>query len=246
MAPRPGQLLVRTVGFLTMAAVLAGCGVRHLPPPSPPPPKTPDIDEGPEQPPAEGSGRLLIDNEHEPAKVSRVTETLSGGPTANSSGETNMPVVVDGFWTQQQKSELLCITPCAIDLKIGAHTLVFNSMDDPERASTADVRVSRGTTVVRHALGHEKPYSGAYVGGLMATLGGSGLTLMGSLALAIGLSGKPTVDEDGQTSDPRSFVAFGAVLGTVGVAALVTGILLMTSNRPEKRPGATTTFRVAN
>jgi hypothetical protein len=246
MAPRPGHRFVRTVGFMTMAGVLAGCGVRHLPPPSPPPQTIPAIDEGPEQPPPEGTGRLLLENEHEPAKVSRVTETLSGVPMPNPSGETNAVQVVEGYWTQQQKTELLCITPCAIDLRIGAHTLVFNSMNDPERASTADVRVSRGTTVVRHELGHEKPYSGAYVGGAMAVLGGSGLTLMGGLATTIGLVAKPTVDDEGNRSDPRAFVAFGAVLGTVGIAALVTGILLMTSNRPEKRPGATTTFRVAN
>jgi hypothetical protein len=246
MIPRRGPPPLRAAGLLSMASAIAGCGVRHVPPPAPPPQEIPYIVEGPDQPPPEGLGRLLIENEHEPAKVSRITETLSGVPITPA-GQTNpVQVDVESHSTPQQKSVLLCITPCAADLSIGAHTLVFASMNDPQKTSTADVRVPRGTTVVRHDLGYVKPYSGAYVGGLIAVLSGSGLALIGGLGLTVGLVAKPTVDDDGNKSDPRGFVAFGAVLGTVGIAALVSGILLMTSNRPEKRPGATTTFRVAN
>jgi hypothetical protein len=243
MTPRRGPALLHTAGALAMASAIAGCGVRHVPPPPPPRQTIPHIVEGPDQPPPEGLGRLLIDNEREPAKVSRITETFEGLPT--TAPDVHTTTVQVGPSTHQQKSELLCITPCAADLSIGAHTLVFTSMNDPQKTSTADVRVPRGTTVVRHDLGYVKPYSGAYVGGVMAVFSGSGLTLIGSLALTAGLVAKPTVDDEGSRSNP-SFVAFGAVLGTVGIAALVSGILLMTSNRPEKRPGATTTFRVAN
>lgn len=151
-----------------------------------------------------------------------------------------------GYPGVQQKTELLCITPCAVDLKTGAQTLVFTSTKEPTKTSSADVAVPRGTTVVRHELGHDKPVSGGYVGGALLVVPGIGLTLMGGLVLALGLTSDPKFDETGrQLNNPKTFATVGAVVSTVGLAALATAIILMVSNQPEKRPGATTTFRVS-
>ncbi|HVH44507.1 MAG TPA: hypothetical protein VM925_19270 [Labilithrix sp.] len=188
-------------------------------------------------------GRLLLDSEREPAKVSRVTESM--GPDSNEVllvrprylGTMAYPI-------HGPKTELLCITPCAIDLRTGALTLVFTSTRDPERTSKVDVAVATGSTVLRHELGKEKPYSAAYVGGLLSTFGGAGLTVLGAATLGLGLADAGKIDKDGNVSDPSIFVAAGAVIGTAGLTALITGIVLMATNRPEKRPGATTTFRL--
>lgn len=233
------------LGLLLVTSTSTACGVRQLPPPPAPPRVVPEVPGAPERPPPEGSGRLLIDNEREPAKVSRVIDTIAVDPLASPRRRTSVADLnAAAYPSYGQRTELLCITPCAVDLASGAHTLVFTSMSDPEKTSSADVPVSRGTTVVRHDLGAQKPYTGAYVGGAALTLAGGGLTLIGGLSLAVGLTADPTVDKDGNVSSPKDFAVFGGVVGTVGLAALVTGILLMTSNRPEKRPGSTTTFVV--
>lgn len=68
---------------------------------------------------------------------------------------------------------------------------------------------------------------------------------MGGVALGVGLTASPTVDEEGPTHAPEEIAVAGAVIGTVGLAALIGGIALMTSNRAVKQDGATTTFRAA-
>src|SRR5689334_16230811 len=117
-----------------------GCGVRELPPPEAPAAVVPSIPDGPDAPPEEGAGRLLLETVDEPAKVERVTE------------RTEPP---NGMGTYGVKTELVCITPCAVDGPTGAVSLVFTSLEDPTKKGTADVRVARGTTVVRHHLGVE-------------------------------------------------------------------------------------------
>jgi hypothetical protein len=112
----------------------------------------------------------------------------------------------------------------------------------PDHTSSGTIPVPRGTVVVRHALGHEKPVSTPYAAGFASVLGGTGLTVIGALGLTAGLVSEGSVDEQGRPIDNSGFVAFGGVLGGVGVAALVTGIVMMVANQPERRPGATTTF----
>lgn len=225
------------LALVASVSVIAACGYRELPPPAAPTPIVPDVPELPATPPADGTGRLLIDSDGEPAKVARVTERIE--PPAG------VPVVVaKGASTPYGvKSELLCMTPCAADLRTGATTLVFTSLRDPARKSTVDVAVPRGTTVVRHRIGTETPWAPGYFGGALFTLLGGGLTLMGGVALGVGLTASPTVDREGRTHDPKEIAVAGAVIGTVGLAALIGGIALMTSNRPVKQEGATTTFR---
>ena len=243
-APTSSRLLV-AVAFLTVHGA-AGCGIRELPPPAAPPRTVPVVAELPETPPPEGMGRLIIASEGEPTKVARVTETVEGNAadTHVTPHALEFTLPASGTTGHARRTELLCIAPCAVDLRVGAQSLVFTSIRDPQRTSTADVAVPRGTTVVRHQLGIERSYSVPYFAGVMSAFGGAGLTVMGSLALTVGLTATPTIDEQGNKSDGKDFVVFGGILGGVGLAALVTGIVLMTQNRPEKGPGATTTFRV--
>jgi hypothetical protein len=201
-------MIRRTLTLLLASSAVLACGARQLPPPEAPPKVVPEILGVPEAPPREGTGRLLIDNHGETAKVARV----------NESGN----------------AEVVCITPCAIDANVGAQTFVFTSLRDEERTSRADVTIVRGTSVVRHALGRETPPTTAFGAGWWVVYTGTVLTAVGGLFLAQGLAGDPRSE---------SSTTIGAVAGTAGIAALVSGILLLTSGRPAKQPGATTTFQ---
>ncbi len=189
--------------------------MKEVAPPATPPHVVPHIPEVPQEPPAENHGRVLFATEGEPAVVARVTNG-SAAP--------------------------LCITPCAADLRIGAHALTFTSLTKSDHTSSDTIAVPRGTVVMRYALGYEKPVSMPYAAGVASALAGTGLTVIGSLGLTAGLVSKGSVDEQGRPIDNSGFVTFGGVLGGVGVAALVTGIVMMVANQPERRPGTTTTF----
>jgi hypothetical protein len=207
-------------------AFVVGCA-SNLPPPDPPARVAPAIGV-PTMPDAPNQTRVTLDTAGDTAKVSRVTETTTASP----------PVV----WGKQyppyslRKTELLCVTPCIVDLAPGAHTLVFTSTTDATRTSDADVVVSNEPIVVRHALGVEKPMNGSYVGGLTAALSGGGLTLIGVAFMMAGIFGKPQTSEG--KKDPNLLPA-GIIFGSVGLAVGATGILFMTGNRPVHQTGAT-------
>jgi hypothetical protein len=223
--------MIRRALTLVFASTIFACSVQKLPAPAAPANVVPNIPDVPDGPPPEGMGRLLIDSGREPAKVARVIEA---GPVRQQELAVNR-LPVQTYSISTLKTELLCITPCAVDLRTGAHTLQLTSTREPERTSTADVAVARGTTVVRHELGSERRSSNAYATGVHALFVGTGLTLMGGLSML-----RASTHEDPDALKP--FVTLGAVIGTVGIGAVVTGIILMSGNRPAKRPGATTTF----
>lgn len=231
--------MCRAITLLLVTSTLVACSMDKLPPPAAPPKVVPVVPDIPEQPPADGIGRVLIDTDGEPAKVARVVES---GPVRQQELRVQRGLPVQTYPVTQRKTELLCITPCAVDLKTGAHTLQLTSTRAPERTSTADVAVPRGTTVVRHALGSERRLTSAYSGGVQALFVGTPLTLMGGL-MVLGASLDETLADN--PGGARTFNIIGAVVGGVGVVALVAGAILMAGNRPEKRPGATTTFPVS-
>lgn len=238
-------ILRRLLVVSTLATGTAGCGVKQLEPPAAPAHTVPVVPGLPEDLPAAGNGRLLLaTGGDEPAMVSRVLETIEG---AGSS-----PTVQSGGWgaslasdTRSRRTVPLCLTPCAADLPIGAHSLVFTSLRDAQTTSVALVGVSRGSTAVRHELGHEKPFGVPYAVGVMSTLAGAGLLVVGGAALAAGLTAEPTVGASGPESDPKAVTAFGGVTAGVGLVTLAVGVVMLVANQPAHRPGATTTFPLA-
>ena len=221
--------------FVALSVGSVGC-VHNLPPP-PMPERTaiaPDV--VPTTPPPAGDGRLVVDAVGEHAKVSEVTEITT---------RTNPMYGGKSSWFAapqlERKTRPLCITPCAIDLPTGWHSLVFESANDPTRTSTADVTVSTHPIEVRHALGHDKPMTGGYVGGLAMLIPAGGLVLMGTIATAIGASAKdpgPTTTASSK-GDARVFLPIGLVLLGVGAALGIGGAVLIANNAPERQPGST-------
>lgn len=237
----------RSCASLLLTAVLAnlttGC-MLQLPPPPLPPRIEPAMDDAPRAPPEGSNGRVVLHAEGESAKVSRVTETFvtPGGMRQTSEGMGMQAGAVGAGATRSQ--ELLCITPCTVDLRQGAHTFVFTAQDDPLRSSTTDVVLTSKTAVVRHAIGHEPTYTTPYLGGAALVLAGTGFTLMGGLATTVGALGlaNPTIDKDGESNKggATTFLAIGLVLLGVGLASGTAGLLLMFKHRPVEQAGATT------
>jgi len=216
---------------LVAAPSLAACVVEHAPPPLPPPRAPPVASPAPVAP---GHGRVVVDVVDEPAKVARVTGTQELAATLRPTyGRTGLTAPL------MRTTELLCFAPCVLDLRQGAHTLVFTSTVDPTRTSTADVLVSSQPVAVRHALGREKPMSARYLGGLVLSTLGGGMLLIGGGATAIGAAA-------GSSSEPRAqsasdgFLAFGLVVLGVGLVTGTTGLVMALGDRPEVQPGATT------
>lgn len=219
---------------------LSGCAVHSAAPPKPEP--LPRLD-APASPPPEGSGRVFVDVAGDEAKVSRVVDTTTVFTDPDHpEWQLHHGHAVGGPSPTSRRSELLCISPCILDLRQGAHTLVFASTRDETRASSGDIVVSSQPIGVRHTLGREKPASSGYLGGAMLTLLGGGLTLIGGAATIVGLVAKrPEDDPSGKTKgDPSVFLGIGLVSLGIGLVTGTTGILLMSNNRPEHQPGATT------
>lgn len=220
---------------------LSGCAVHSTAPPKPQP-TLPNIAE-PASPPPDGSGRVVVDVAGDEAKVSRVVDTTTVVTDPDHpEWHVHHGHGVGGPSPTSRRSELLCISPCILDLRQGAHTLVFTSTRDETRTSSGDIVVSSRPIAVRHALGREKPASSGYVGGAMLTLLGGGLTLIGGVATTVGVVAKrPEDDPSGKTKgDPSVFLGIGLVSLGIGLVTGTTGILLMSNNQPEHHPGATT------
>jgi hypothetical protein len=218
---------------------LGGC-YRELPPPKPPDQEVPDVPEGPTEAPREPNGRLIVDANGERATVSRVVERVEP-PTVRPMGASGAIRDLQGA-----KTELLCITPCALDLPRGAHTLVFTSKADSSRTSSVDVGVSRGTAVVRHAIGERRFGSaGLVIGGVMMLGLGAALAFLGTPLAIDAATSEPTRDAQGQiTNDPRRLLPLGLVLAGAGVALGATGGIFLALSRGELQSGTTTQFRV--
>lgn len=235
---------MRSASLASIVAIgSSGCAVHSVAPPSPQP-IAPTIDL-PSTTPPDGSGRVIVDVDGDPAKVSRVVESTTYPADAeHPEWKMHNGHVVLGTGTAPiaRREELLCVTPCVLDLRQGAHTFVFTSTADPTRTSTADVVVTPRPIVVRHALGREKPATPAYGAGEMASILGGSLVLIGGLTLAGGLvATRPEDDPTGKTTgDPKVLVAIGLVTLVVGLATGSAGLLTMSKNRSEHQPGATT------
>jgi hypothetical protein len=180
-----------------------------------------------------------VDTVGEAAKVSRVVDTLTtsdptvGGRSAYRLRWGLAPV-------ELQRSELLCITPCSIDLRLGAHTLLFASLADPTRSGSADINVTTPLSAVRHSLGRSKPLSVASLTGILLAVGGGALTLVGATLTTVGATAPDTSARAGGTNlDRPAVVGAGLVTLGVGLALGVLGVVIATQNRPTEQAGST-------
>jgi hypothetical protein len=239
-----GRLAMRVSAFVIVALLAApsiGCGAITVARPSPPPaprrvePTAPNL---PVDPPPAGQARVVLDVEGEQAKVSRVVAMMNYDAPRKARLDTVTPLA------PARSEEPLCVTPCAVDLRHGAHTFVFTSTADPLRSSTADVVLpSTGTTtIVRHAIGSEGHMTPSYVGGASLLLLGTGLTLMGTVLTLAGTFGKPTMQDDGTMSDPQALLLPGTIVLGSGLLMTIGGVVLMSKNRPVQQQGSTTTW----
>lgn len=219
----------------SLLALATGCTATTLPPPAAPARVDPAIPEPPKEAPASPNGRVVLDTEGESATVSRVTESTEVyGPGAQYVRHPNVPLI--------RREELLCVTPCAVDLRQGAHQFVFKSRVDPVRVSTADVVITSQPLFVRHTLGREARMSSSYVAGAGLLIGGIGATLVGG-----GLAGiaaiMPDRDSNGATTSSEGLLTAGLITLGIGVVTGTIGGLIMGFNRPAEQPGATTQWR---
>jgi hypothetical protein len=187
----------------------------------------PVIQPTPPDPPAPTHGRLLVDANGEPAQVSRIVATEEIRPRFERDGRDGKIVDRHGLASTVEE---LCVTPCFVDLRQGAHTLVFTSTTDRHRTSMADVEVGPQPSVVRHAMGRRAPGAGS-VFGLSLLIAGVGLLPLGVFFTSVGVS-------DG----PNAFLPVGAVLTTLGLGGALLGAFNMDRDRAEFQPGATTQF----
>ncbi|MBS2015914.1 MAG: hypothetical protein JST00_23705 [Deltaproteobacteria bacterium] len=235
-----GSFPVRAAVFVLLAlgASTTGC-VQHLPPPPAPAKTMPEVEVASTAPPA-GQARVILDVEGEKAWVSRVT-----GTTAAQGYKVDEPIRASHEAVPSntmRTDELLCVTPCAIDLRAGAHEFVFARPESKGHETTATIVAPSGsTTVVRHAIGRTPHYSSPYIGGAALFLLGSGFTAIGGLATGVGAA-IPSTDSSGQRTGSDALLTIGVVVLAVGVVTGGIGLGMLLDNRPTEQPGATTTW----
>lgn len=204
-----------------LAGVLAtGCGVQQLPAARPPAKVVPTDVDVPVEPPAPGTGRVILDTNGERAKVVEIT----GAATASSGGYSATIVGI----------RPLCTTPCVVDLPYGSHPIVMHSLDDETRQSETELEVGARAKVFRHTLGERTD------GGGLRTAGGSLLTL-GILAATTGA----ILWLAGSANDGGSDLAStGQLVTGLGAGGILLSIPFLVVGRPTERPGATTQWNL--
>jgi hypothetical protein len=205
-----------------LSGVLAtGCGVQQLPAAAPPAKVVPTDLDVPAEPPAPGTGRVILDTNGEPAKVVEIT----GAATASSGGYSATIVGI----------RPLCTTPCVVDLPYGSHPLVLHSISDETHLSETEIDVGARAKVFRHTLGERKD------GGALRTVGSSLLTL-GVIAVTTGailwLAG--SAGNNGSSS----LVSNGQLVTGLGAGGILLSIPFLVAGRPTERPGATTQWNL--
>ncbi|HSO39724.1 MAG TPA: hypothetical protein VLT33_44665 [Labilithrix sp.] len=192
-----------------------GCAVQQLPAVSPPARTLPADLDLPAEPPAAGTGRVILETNGEPAKVVEITSMA----TATTNGEDTATVV---------GVRPLCTTPCVVDLPYGSHPLVMHSLSDETHQSEIELEVGARAKVFRHALGERRN------GGVPQTVGASLLTL-GLLAATTG-----AILWVAGSANSSALSGNGQMLTAFGAGGVVLSIPFLILGRPTERAGATT------
>jgi hypothetical protein len=107
----------------------------------------------PREPPRDGYGRTYLDV---PEGAANVDLFVGTGRTYGA-----VPLFVGGLVTSIRYSERvdefarLCITPCVLDLPVGAHEVKFTLRDDPARTDRSVVMFGAPATYL-HAVGRDQ------------------------------------------------------------------------------------------
>ena len=222
----------------SMRALLFGlcvtaCAPVHLSSPPAPLPIAPEL--ASTAPVPEGKSRVLIDVVDGPARVSRVVARTDGPLVAFTTVET------------EKEGELLCVSPCILDLDRGRQSFSFTSPTNPAHTSSVEVDVPESPLAIRHALGTSTPASSAYRNGAVRTVAGGAIFVLGGVTTTLGFINNTTVG----SGRPDHLGIAPSVLLATGLTAMVAGLILggvgiseMSANRPIEQPGSTTTWHL--
>ena len=212
------SMMKRFVVLVALGA--AGCGVEQLPAASPPARVLPANLDLPEDPPAPGTGRVILDTNGEPAKVVEIT-----GAASASNGTYSATIV--GI-------RPVCTTPCVVDLPYGSHPLVLHSISDESRQSETELDVGARAKVFRHTLGERKD------GGGLHTAGASLLTL----GIIAATTGAILWVAGASSSSGGDLASKGQLVTGLGSAGILLSIPFLIAGRPTERPGSTTQWNL--
>ena len=207
------------VAALAIGLLGTGCGVEQLPAASPPSRVIPTDIDVPTDPPAPGTGRVILETNGEPAKVVEIT----GAATARSGGYSATIVGI----------RPLCTTPCVVDLPYGSHPLVLHSLSDDSHQSETELEVGAKAKVFRHTLGERKD------GGGLRTAGASLLTL-GVIAATTGA----ILWLAGNGNHGGDLASKGQLVTGLGAGGILLSIPFLVVGRPTERPGSTTQWNL--
>jgi hypothetical protein len=207
----------------TAATVLLGCAMatgctRNLPPPALPERVIPQV---PAEigPPAQNEGRVVIDTVGGPA---RVIENVAAVQTWGYRALVVAPV---------------CNTPCAVNLPLGPHELVFESPVDSDRTSTGTINVGTRPSIYRHVMAeHHSNMAGRIPGYVGLGVGGAALLASAFWLMVNALEGSiASTDAERASVDSSNTAALAT--GGVGLGVLAVGAVLLAIFRPEHREG---------
>lgn len=235
------------VVLVAVGATSTSCG-RVLPAPEAPARVLPTFSDLPDSI-AINEGRAIIDSAGEPARVYSV-QSVSHGVTGGHAPANGIFGSQPEHGVSSTGMTPLCLTPCAIDVLRGYQYLFFESLQDPNRHSYADLNIQdQRTTVLQHRMGKDAAYSGAWIGGAMSTAMGIGLTLMGGALLASSF-GMDNINKPSSSSGMESANS-GSSLRSIGLGVLgagvtldVVGLWFMLRDQPTRQPGSTTMWVV--
>jgi hypothetical protein len=203
-----------------MGVLGTGCGVQQLPAAAAPAKVIPADLDVPVEPPAAGTGRVILETNGEPAKVVEITGTATA-----TNGRYSATIV---------GVRPLCTTPCIVDLPYGSHPLVLHSISDATHQSETELEVGARAKVFRHALGERKD------GGALRTVGSSLLTL-GVLAAA---TGAVLWAAGASNTNGSDLAGKGQLLTALGAGGIALSIPLLIVGRPTERAGSTTQWNL--
>ncbi|MEO8704294.1 MAG: hypothetical protein ABI867_29845 [Kofleriaceae bacterium] len=204
---------------IALLALLTSC-IHTLPSPQAPAERVPSLAQ-PKTAPQEGYGRAYLDV---PEGSTNVDLFVGTGRTHGA-----FPLFVGGMVMTVPYSESvdefrrLCITPCVLDLPVGAHELKFTMRDDANRTDRTVVTFGAPATYL-HAVGRDQPNKGPLIASAFVFSLGFANVLV-----------SPIVFAAGETK-------VGTVMLLGGGAVTAVGSALLWLSRRIKQPGAGARF----
>jgi hypothetical protein len=209
--------------FAATAPLAVGCAPAEMSAPRSPAHEVPDVGSRLAPPPT-GRQWVVLDTPEDSAQVATVSQVTGTTPR--------------GYAVTGEAAHNLCTTPCVVDLRPGAHTLLFTTAD-PSRTDHLDIVVENAPLVVRHVI--ERTEGRSNTGTVLAALGGAAIFGGGLLALI----GSEAENAHGSTTGPGLKNAGLGVLVTGGVF-LVGGLVLSYFVRGRHTPAATSQWNLVS